>query len=182
VTRARPHIAALARSTEHRFSKSAVGTLMLIAGSGVANDAHAGSTVQHLSRVRTDPSQPNLRQVHLIHGELLDDVAAKGFFVAPGDLGENILTRGIDLLTLPENTLLTIGEAALRITGLRNPCAQIDRFMQGLLAEMIEKRADGTIARKCGVMAVVERGGAITAGDEIVVSLPTTPHRALGPV
>ena len=152
----------------------------LIAGQGVAGDAHAGSTVQHLSRVAVDPTQPNLRQVHVIHAELLDALAANGFAVKLGDLGENLITRGIDLLVLPTDTRLAIGsEAVLRVTGLRNPCAQIERFMPGLLAQVVERQPDGVIVRKCGIMAVVEASGAIAPGDRIAVMLPPQPHRAL---
>ncbi len=138
--------------------------------------------MRHLSRVRRDPSQPNLRQVHLIHSELLDELADKGFAIAPGDLGENILTRGIDLLGLPANTMLHIGASVVRVTGLRNPCAQIEAFRPGLLAQMVEKRADGSLARKCGVMGVVERGDEITVRAAIGVSLPSAPHCRLEPV
>lgn len=173
-------IVAVAQDGAHRFSKVSVASLDLIEGLGVAGDAHAGETVQHLSRVAVDPSQPNLRQVHLIHAELLDALAAKGFAVSPGDLGENLTTRGIDLLGLPAGTRLAIGAAAVvEVTGLRNPCAQIDRFMPGLLAEVVERLADGTIARKCGVMAVVIASGPIAPGDVIAVTLPPPPRRPL---
>ncbi len=152
----------------------------MIAGMGVAGDAHAGETVQHLSRVAIDPSQPNLRQVHLIHAELFDELAAKGFVVKPGDLGENLTTRGVDVLALPTDARLAIGlDAVLRVTGLRNPCAQIERFMPGLLAQVVDRRPDGEIVRKCGVMAVVEASGSISPGDRIAVTLPPPPLRAL---
>ncbi|GGD89476.1 MOSC domain-containing protein [Tsuneonella deserti] len=169
----------LARSGSHRFSKEPCERLTLIAGYGVADDAHAGATVQHVSRKKKDPHQPNLRQVHLIHSELLDEVAAKGFAIASGELGENLTTRGIDLLALPTDARLRIGDVVVRVTGLRNPCWQIDAFRPGLLAEMIEKRADGSILRKCGVMAVVESGGEIAQGAAIEVELPPAPHRPL---
>lgn len=176
------HVVALARSADHAFSKAPRDRMTLVAGIGVEGDAHAGATVRHRSRVRKDPAQPNLRQVHLIHAELLDEVAAKGFDIAPGDLGENILTRGIALLDLAPDTRLAIGPALLRVTGLRNPCWQIDAFAPGLLAEMIEKRPDGNLRRKCGIMAVVERGGEIAAGMPILVTEPEGPHRPLAPV
>lgn len=149
----------------------------------MAGDAHAGVAVQHLSRVSVDPTQANLRQVHLIHAELFDDLAAKGFVVAPGDLGENLTTRGIDMLGLPTGTRLTIGtEAEIEVTGLRNPCAQIEAFMPGLLAQVVQRRSDGSIERKCGVMAVVVAGGRIVPSDAITVTLPPQPHRPLEPV
>jgi MOSC domain-containing protein YiiM len=132
--------------------------------------------------VRKNPAQPNLRQVHLLHEELFDELAAKGFAVSPGDLGENVLTRGVPLLELSESTRLEIGPAVIRITGLRNPCWQIDAFCRGLLAEMIDKLPDGTLRRKCGVMGVVERGGGIAAGMPITVVEPPPPHRPLQPV
>lgn len=177
-----PRVAGLARSGVHAFSKEPCERLVLEEGLGAAGDAHRGHTVQHLSRVRADPAQPNLRQVHLIHAELLDEVAAKGFAVQPGDLGENILTRGIALLDLAEGTRFRVGQAVIRITGLRNPCAQIEAFMPGLLAEMVEKRPDGSLARKCGVMGVIERGGAVQVGDVVDVELPEGAHRPLKPV
>ena len=172
----------LARSGVHGFSKTPCDTLRLVAGVGIEGDAHAGETVQHLSRVRRDPTEPNLRQVHLIHAELLDELSAKGFQLTSGDLGENILTRGIDLLDLPRGTRLILGSAVLRVTGLRNPCKQIEGFRSGLLQHMIEQRADGSIARKCGVMAIVERGGTIATGDTIRCELTARPHHRLEPV
>ena len=173
-------VLAVCHSGNHAFSKPTAPRIELVAGQGVAGDAHAGVTVQHLSRVRVDPTQPNLRQVHLIHAELFDELAPKGFAVEPGDLGENLTTSGIDLLTLPTDTRLLIGlEVVLRVTGLRNPCAQIERFMPGLLAQVIEQRPNGETVRKCGVMAVVEAGGVIEPGDAIAVTLPPQPHRAL---
>ena len=175
-----PCVAGVSRSIEHGFSKQSCERVELIEGIGVAEDAHAGATVQHLSRMKKQPDEPNLRQVHLIHAELLDEIAAKGFAVAPGELGENITTRGIDLLDLPAGTRLRRGDAVIRITGLRNPCWQIDAFRPGLLAEMVEKRADGSVRRKCGVMAVVERGGTVEQGAPIAVELPAEPHRPLG--
>lgn len=177
-----PWVIGLARSGAHGFSKEPCQRLTLVAGLGVAGDAHAGETVQHLSRVRKDPAQPNLRQIHLIHAELFDEMAALGFAIAPGDLGENIATRGIDLLGLAVDTRLEIGGAVIRVTGLRNPCWQIDAFSPGLLAHMVEKRADGTIVRKCGVMGVVERGGEIASGATIRINEPRGAHRPLAPV
>jgi len=177
-----PRVVGLARSGRHGFSKQPCERVVLVAGLGVAGDAHAGETVQHLSRARSDPGQPNLRQVHLIHAELLDDLADKGFAIASGDLSENILTRGIDLLGLPAGATLHIGESVVRVTGLRNPCAQIEAFQPGLLAHMVEQRADGSLARKCGVMGAVERGGEITVGAAIGVALPGAPRCPLEPV
>ena len=172
-------IVGLACSGEHNFSKTPRERITLVEGLGVEGDAHAGVTVQHLSRIKKTPDQPNLRQVHLIHAELFDELAAKGYVVTTGDLGENVDTRGIDLLGLPEDTRLAIGPTVLRVTGLRNPCYQIDDFQPGMLKEMIEKRPDGTLNRKCGVMAVVEAGGEIAVGNPISVTLPDEPHRPL---
>lgn len=173
-------VIAVARAAGHDFSKQVVSEIAIVAGLGVAGDAHAGVTVQHRSRVRTDPSQPNLRQVHLLHAELFDAVGARGFALAPGDLGENITTRGIDLLGLPRGAVLAIGAAVrLEVTGLRNPCAQIDTFRRGLLAEVLDKRADGTVVRKAGIMSVVRAGGVVRAGDAIAVELPQPPFRPL---
>ena len=173
-------VIAVARDAGHRFSKQVVPDIALVAGLGVAGDAHAGTTVKHRSRVRADPTQPNLRQVHLIHGELFDEVGARGFPVAPGDLGENITTRGIDLLGLPRGAVLAIGDwVRLEVTGLRNPCAQIDTFRRGLLAAVLDKRADGTVVRKAGIMTVVRVGGVVRAGDGIAVELPEPPFLPL---
>lgn len=174
-----PLVIAVASDRTHRFSKTRAERIELLAGLGVAGDAHAGETVKHRSRVRADPTQPNLRQVHLIHAELHDKLADSGFAVAPGDLGENIVTRGIDLLALPIGTRLCIGGAVIELTGLRNPCAQIEAFRPGLLAQVLEKRADGTLVRKCGVMGVVIAGGTVAPGDAIAVTLPPEPHRPL---
>jgi MOSC domain-containing protein YiiM len=176
-------VVAVAQDGTHRFSKPIVDEIRVIAGLGVEGDAHAGTTVQHRSRVARNPDTPNLRQVHLIHQELLDDVAGYGFTVAPGEMGENITTRGIELLGLPEATLLYIGsDVVLRVTGLRNPCSQIDDFQPGLLNHMVDKLPDGTIIRKTGVMSVVEVGGTVRAGDSIRVELPAGEQHPLRPV
>lgn len=176
-------VESVSRAREHAFSKARTEVIELITGHGVAGDAHAGATVKHRSRVAKDPTQPNLRQVHLIHAELFDAIAPLGHRVEPGDLGENILTRGIDLLALPTDSELKIGDSALvRVTGLRNPCVQIEAFQPGLLAQMVEKRADGTLVRKAGVMGIVLAGGQVRPGDSIEVTLPEEPHRPLGPV
>ena len=167
----------------HQFSKPSQGRIALVAGLGVIGDAHLGPTVRHRSRVARDPTQPNLRQVHLIHAELFDELAAKGFAIAPGDLGENITTRGIDLLTLPTGTRLAIGgRAEVEITGLRNPCQQLDDFAPGLMAAVLDRDAKGNLIRKAGVMAIVTAGGEINPGDGIEVRLPAPPHRRLEPV
>ncbi len=176
-------VIAVSRDAGHRFSKGvAEEGIILVAGRGVEGDAHSGETVKHRSRVAVDPAQPNLRQVHLIHAELLDELNGKGFAVDAGDLGENILTRGIDLLGLSTGTRLRIGEAEIEVTGLRNPCAQIEQFQPGLLAAVLDKAADGSLIRKCGVMGIVLHGGAVMAGDAIGVMLPTGDHLPLAPV
>lgn len=170
------HVIAVARDTGHHFSKAVMPEIAIVAGLGVAGDAHSGETVKHRSRVKVDPSQPNQRQVHLIHAELFDEVATKGFAVQAGDLGENITTRGINLLGLPRGAVLRIGEAVrLQVTGLRNPCVQIDAFQHGLLAAVLEKRADGTLVRKSGIMTTVLTGGVVRAGDAIAAELPEPP-------
>jgi MOSC domain-containing protein YiiM len=176
-------VAAVHASAEHGFSKRTAAAITLAAGLGVVGDAHAGATVKHRSRVQRDPTAANLRQVHLIHAELFDELAAAGFTVAPGALGENVTTVGIDLLALPTGTRLALGgEAVVEVTGLRNPCVQIERFRPGLLAQVATRRDDGTVARKTGVMAVVARGGVVRAGDPIGVRLPAPPHRPLAVV
>ena len=178
-----PRVVAVSLSGTHRFSKQPTEVVRLVEGHGVEGDAHAGATVQHLSRVRRDPSQPNLRQVHLIAGELLDELAGLGHPVEPGLLGENVTTRGVDLLRLPTGSVLRLGsDAEVEVTGLRNPCAQIDRFSPGLLAEVLGRDAAGEVVRRAGVMGVVRRSGEVRAGDPLTVVLPAEPHAALAPV
>jgi MOSC domain-containing protein YiiM len=173
-------VAAVSRSGEHTFSKPNRESIRLLAGLGVEGDAHAGGTVKHRSRVARDPTQPNLRQVHLIHQELFDDVAQDGFLVRPGELGENVTTHGIDLLGLPTGTLLRLGdEAVVEVTGLRNPCTQIDNFQDGLLKRMVGRDEAGNIVRKAGIMSVVRTGGVVRPGDPIEIELPAEPHRPL---
>ena len=173
-------VAAVCRDGEHRFSKAPVDQIVLLAGLGVQGDAHLGVTVQHRSRVAADPTQPNLRQVHLIHAELLAEVGEHGYALDPGDLGENITTRGIDLLALPRGTRLRIGaEAVVEVTGLRNPCQQINNFQPGLLKEVLTKDTTGELIRRAGVMSVVLVGGAVHPDDPIVIELPAPPHHPL---
>ena len=173
-------VVAVSSNPAHTFSKLNRESLELVTGLGVKGDAHNGKTVQHLFRIRQNPDQINLRQVRLIHAELLEAVAADGFNVAPGELGENITTRGIDLLSLPVGTKLQIGEAALiEITGLRNPCYQIDDFQRGLLKEMVEKNEQGQVVRKAGVMGIVLLGGLVRPNDPIKVIFPALPHQRL---
>jgi MOSC domain-containing protein YiiM len=169
---------------EHRFGKPPREAIRLVAGLGVHGDAHAGATVQHLSRVAKAPQTPNLRQVHLIHGELLDELAAKGFAVAPGELGENVTTRDIDLLGLSRGTRLRLGaEAVIEVSGLRNPCWQIDaNIAPGAMAATLDRAPDGSLVRKAGVMAVVLAGGEVRPGDAIEMVLQPHEHRALEPV
>ncbi len=167
-------------SSSHTFSKTCQDSITLLAGLGVDGDRHAGVTVQHRSRVRRDPTQPNMRQVHLVHAELHEELRSSGFAVAPGDIGENVTTRGIDLLALPTGTLLHLGDAAtVRVTGLRNPCVQLDRFQSGLMQATLARAADGSLVRKAGVMGVVVAGGAVRRGDPIRVELPASPHTPL---
>ncbi|WNM29649.1 MOSC domain-containing protein [Streptomyces sp. Li-HN-5-11] len=173
-------VAAVSSNAEYSFTKPNRDSINLLAGLGVEGDVHAGVTVQHRSRVAQDPTQPNLRQVHLIHEELFTEVAGAGFQVAPGQLGENITTRGIDLLGLPVGTVLRIGgEAVLEVTGLRNPCLQIDHFQEGLLKQVVGRDAAGNVVRKAGIMSVVREGGVVRPGDAIKVELPEGPHRQL---
>lgn len=172
-------VAGLALAPGHGFAKRPVDRLRLVAGEGVEGDAHRGATVKHRSRVRVDPSQPNLRQIHLISVELLADYATAGFPVAPGALGENLLTEGIDLHALPRGARLAIGaEAEIGITGLRNPCDQIEAFMPGLLAHVL-KREGGRLVRRAGIMAVVLRGGEIARGDRVRITPPDGAFEAL---
>jgi MOSC domain-containing protein YiiM len=176
-------VAAVSLRAGHHFSKTPSPGIRLLRGLGVAGDAHMGETVKHRSRVRRDPMQPNLRQVHLIHAELFDELRAKGFAVKPGELGENITTSGVDLLALPTGTRLHLGASAVvEVTGLRNPCIQIDNFQKGLMAATLDKDADGNLVRKAGIMSIVIAEGDVRPGDAVGVELPTMPHRPLLPV
>lgn len=173
------HVVAVSCNPTHALSKLPQPAIQLVAGVGVEGDAHAGRTVQHRSRVARDPSQPNLRQVHLLHEELLDELRA-GFVLVPGELGENVTTAGVDLLALPRGTRLRLGaEAEVELTGLRNPCHQLEAHRPGLLAATLDRDAEGNLVRKAGVMAVVLSSGAVCPGDRIEVALPPPPHAAL---
>ncbi|MEV5434971.1 MOSC domain-containing protein [Streptomyces sp. NPDC052682] len=173
-------VAAVSSNGTYSFTKPNRDSITLIAGIGVEGDVHAGVTVKHRSRIAQDPTQPNLRQVHLIHEELFAEVGAAGHHVAPGDLGENITTRDIDLLGLPVGTLLHLGdEAVVEVTGLRNPCVQIEAFQEGLLKKVVGRDESGAVVRKAGIMSVVKVGGVVRPGDAIEVELPDGPHRPL---
>lgn len=173
-------VVAVASSEFHAFSKTIRDEIRLIEGLGVDGDAHSGSTVKHRSRVKVDPSQANLRQVHLIAVELLEELAGLGFEIAPGELGENILVRGIDLIGLPRGTRLKFDSLTeIEVTGLRNPCRQIEDFRAGLLKHMIIRADDGAPILRTGVMGIVLRGGAIQGGDKVEVQLPSGPRQAL---
>ena len=176
-------VTSVSRSSKHAMRKAAEPSIRLVRGLGVDGDAHAGETVKHRSRVRRDPWAPNLRQVHLIHSELHDELREAGFEVTPGAMGENVTTRGVELLALPSGTRLRLGAGALvELTGLRNPCRQLDGLQRGLMAATLGRDGDGELVRKAGVMAVVVAGGHVRVGDPIVVELPPAPHRPLRPV
>ena len=176
-------VVAVSRSARHRFSKEPLEAVTLLAGFGVEGDAHGGATVQHRSRKRWRPDLPNLRQVHLLHAELLDDLRAQGFDVGPGQVGENVLTRDVDLLALPTGTRLHLGDAAVvEVTGLRNPCVQLDRFADGLMEATLRRDDDGTLHRLAGVMAVVLTGGEVRPGADVHAVLPPGEPVALRPV
>lgn len=173
-------VRAVASARRHAFSKETRLAIELIAGEGFVGDAHRGVTVKHRSRARFNPTLPNLRQVHLLHEELFVELVAQGFDIRPGELGENVTTTGVDLLSLPTGTRLRLGPQALvELTGLRNPCIQIERFRAGLLDAVLLRDAQGGVIRKTGVMAIVLEGGTITPGDAITVELPPLPHRPL---
>jgi MOSC domain-containing protein YiiM len=170
-------VVAVSRAAEHALGKQPQDRIRLLAGLGVEGDAHAGRTVQHRSRVARDPDAPNLRQVHLIHAELHEELQGRGFDVAPGAMGENVTTRGIDLLGLPAGARLRLGaEAVVQVTGLRNPCVQLDGLQPGLMAAVLDRDDDGSLVRKAGIMAVVLAGGEVRPGDRIAVELPPAPH------
>jgi MOSC domain-containing protein YiiM len=173
-------VVSLSKDSDHNFSKEVCGSLIFLKGLGIEGDAHCGITVKHRSRVKANPTQPNLRQVHLVHSELISELQNSGFEVQPGTIGENILTSGVDLLSLPKNTILTLGsDVVLKVTGLRNPCAQLDNYQLGLTKAVLDKDEEGNLIRKAGIMAVVEEGGIVKVGDDIVIELPPKPHEAL---
>lgn len=173
-------VVAVSCSGTHSFQKANRDAIRLLEGLGVEGDAHCGTTVKHRSRVAKDPTQPNLRQVHLIHSELQDQLRLAGFDIAPGVMGENITTKGVDLLSLPTGTQLSIGDTAIiEVTGLRNPCAQLDAFQPGLMKTVLDHDADGNLIRKAGVMGIVLAGGEIRPSDEIRVKLPVSPYQPL---
>lgn len=176
-------VTAVSRSATHTLTKPNVDRVRLLTGLGVEDDAHLGETVKHRSRVARDPRQPNLRQVHLIHAELHDELRAAGFDVAAGQMGENITTRGVDLLALPTGARLRLGDdAVVEVTGLRNPCAQLERIQAGLMAATLARDEQEQLIRKAGVMGIVLTGGDVRSGDPISIELPPQPHRALEPV
>lgn len=174
---------AVSAKPRHGVDKTNRERIVLLAGEGVEGDAHCGATVKHRSRWRRDPTQPNIRQVHLLHAELHAELAGKGFAVTPGLMGENVTTAGVDLLGLPRGARLRLGvDAVVEITGLRNPCYQLDQLQPGLMSACLDKAADGALVRKAGVMAIVLAGGEVKAGDAIAIDLPDGPHEALKPV
>ena len=176
-------VAAVSRSGQHTMAKGRQQEIRLLPGLGVEGDAHAGTTVKHRSRVARNPTQPNLRQVHLIHAELHEELRGAGFQIQPGQMGENVTTEGVDLLALPTGARLRLGtEVEIEITGLRNPCAQLDRVQHGLMAAVFDRDTQGNLVRKAGVMAVVLVGGVVREGDPIAIELPPAPHRPLEPV
>jgi hypothetical protein len=176
-------VVAVARRGQRAFGKEACPEIRLVAGFGVEGDVHGGATVRHRSRMRRTPDAPNLRQVHLIHAELHEALTGAGFTVSPGQMGENVTTRGVPLLDLPTGTRLRLGpEAVVELTGLRNPCPQLDGFQPGLRAAVLDRDADGNLVRKAGVMAVVLTGGTVRAADAVEVTLPAAPHHPLEPV
>jgi MOSC domain-containing protein YiiM len=176
-------VTAVARSGSHTLSKPVADRIRLLTGLGVEGDAHLGETVKHRSRVARDPDQPNLRQVHLIHAELFDELRAAGFTISSGEMGENITTSRVDLLALPTGTRLRLGrEAIVEVTGLRNPCRQLNRIRPGLMNATLDRDTDGNLIRKAGIMGIVIAGGEVGPGDRIEVELPQPPHRSLVPV
>ncbi len=176
-------VTAVSRSSRYTFTKPVQDAIRLVAGSGVEGDVHAGPTVRHRSRMRREPGAPNLRQVHLLQSELHAELQSQGFAVGPGDIGENVTTRGVDLLGLPTGTRLLLGdEAVVEVTGLRNPCIQLDRFAPGLTGAVLARDEAGALVRKAGVMAVVLADGQVRPEDAVQVILPSPPHVPLAPV
>lgn len=173
----RGKVVAVSKSQSHTFTKNICDKIVLLKGLGVEGDAHMGEKIKHRSRVAKDPNQPNLRQIHLIHSELFDELSEKGFYIGNGQIGENITTREIELLDLPKNTILNIGNTSkVLITGLRNPCKQLDSIQDGLMTAVLDKDEDGNLILRAGIMGVVLEGGEVKLGDEISIELPSKPH------
>jgi MOSC domain-containing protein YiiM len=178
-----PRVVAVSKSQNHTFTKANCPSITLLTGLGIEGDAHLGKTVKHRSRVKADPTQPNLRQVHLLHQELLDTLQTRGFRVDPGTTGENITTTGLDLLGLPRGAKLCIGaDVVIKVEGLRNPCLQLNAYQEGLVNAVIERQPDGKLIRKAGIMGTVVNGGTIEPGDGIQIVLPAEPYLELLPV
>jgi MOSC domain-containing protein YiiM len=177
------NVVAVSTGKSHGIGKDTHDAIRLVAGQGVEGDVHAGTTVKHRSRVRKDPEQPNLRQVHLIHRELHEELVSQGFEIAPGEMGENVTTSGVELLELPTGARLRLGsDAVVEVTGLRNPCSQLDGLAPGLMKAVLDRDDDGELVRKSGVMGIVLEGGEVRPGDPIQVELPDEPHVRLAPV
>jgi MOSC domain-containing protein YiiM len=175
-----PTVVAVCKSPAHTLTKFPEPAVELAVNHGVVGDVHAGPTVRHRSR---NPALPNLRQVHLVPAEWLDELSAAGFPVGPGTIGENVTTRGLDLLGLPTGARLRLGgSAVVELTGLRNPCFQLDGIKPGLKAACLGRDADGALVRKAGVMAVVTAGGTVRPGDPIRVERPAGEPKPLAPV
>ena len=173
-------VTAVSKSDTHTMSKKNVKTIHLIEGLGVNGDAHMGKNVKHRSRVSKNPNQPNLRQIHLIHSELLSELLIKGFNIIPGEMGENITTVNIDLLSLPKDTILNIGkDSQIKITGLRNPCHQLNGIKDGLMKAVLGQDNYGNLIRKAGVMGIVLKSGKVSTGDEIRIEYPKKPFTNL---
>ncbi len=178
-----PHVVAVSSRRGHHFSKTPALSIRLVAGLGVEGDGHFGAKVKHRSRAMKNPNLPNLRQVHLLQAEFLDTLADSFGPVGPGDLGENVLVRDLDLLALPAGARLRLGASAVvELTGLRNPCVQIDRFRPGMMAACLDRDADGRLVRKSGVMGIVIQSGDVAGGDGVSIELPTGPFRPMEPV
>jgi MOSC domain-containing protein YiiM len=175
-----PLVVAVCSSPNHNFSKFVREKIYIISGIGVENDVHSGKKVKHRSRVTQNPNQPNLRQVHLIHVELFEELKQKGFEISCGEIGENITTKNLDLLNLPRNTILEIGATAkIKVTGLRNPCYQLNDLQDGLMNAVLEINNNGELIRKAGIMGIVIKSGEIKAGDLIKIELPNEPFEKL---
>jgi MOSC domain-containing protein YiiM len=176
-------VTAVSRSPSHSFTKPNADSIRLVAGLGVDGDAHQGATVKHRSRIERFGHLPNLRQVHLMHAELFDELRGTGFAVAAGQMGENVTTEGVDLLGLPTGARLHLGpDAVVEVTGLRNPCRQLDKLQPGLMAATLARDPEGNLIRKAGIMGIVLEGGEVRQGDPIRVELPPPPHQKLEPV
>jgi len=161
-------VLALCRNENPGIPKIQVDSIQLVEEFGVEGDYHAGKTIRHRYLAKKDPDQPNHRQVLLIDAKILGDLDQRGIRIIPGQMGENIVCYGIDVMLLEIGTRFTAGEALLEITEARHPCHQLNDSHPDLYQAVIEE-IGGEEIYSAGVFARVIRGGNVDAGNSIFV-------------